>query len=405
MGQVYSHAEVTLVAASGSNASCGLPGLGRVNRPVRGRYETSGVAFCEGSQHVSHLVKRTIWATRGWTFQESLLSRRRIIFTKDEVTFLCNCMHCAESWKLPWALTELLPKSRFEGILPIWGKLSSGSQRRGLMLDKCLEQYATRKLTYPSDALDACTGVLKRLETDQETFVCGVLTERHLLASGNPLPVSSPFRQEIPFAMWISWYHEERHATRRKALPSWSFLGWDGPFKMDISGAWAKKTFFYPHTDENTALDDTINSRSHIPSLAIGSVKSNDSPILLASLRITGWICEFHFEKGIERPWDNIHNVVRGNPDRFQSLLADMDLEVTASDGDEYFGLMLATDIHNASQESFKILIMKRYGDVLERIGIIQHLSSYYSTEDERSTKPRMITYFQDARRMTITLV
>lgn len=38
----------------------------------------------------SDSIKQSKWATRGWTYQEGCLSRRRLIFTEKEVLFLCN---------------------------------------------------------------------------------------------------------------------------------------------------------------------------------------------------------------------------------------------------------------------------------------------------------------------------
>lgn len=56
-----------------------------------------GVRLKRGSQDRQFALNGSLWDTRGWTFQEMHLSRRRVIFTAHEV--MCEC---AES-----AVTEL----------------------------------------------------------------------------------------------------------------------------------------------------------------------------------------------------------------------------------------------------------------------------------------------------------
>ncbi|KAK7978670.1 hypothetical protein PG988_006160 [Apiospora saccharicola] len=306
MGEIYSHAEITLLASNGANASCGLAGLGSLDRHVRARQTVCGATFQECARHVSHFIKDSAWATRGWTFQESFLSRRRVIFTESEVSFLCNCMHFAESWRAPLGMMEMISTIPFEGLtLPLYTSYGSYKHKpRADMINACLEQYATRKLTYPSDALDACTGVLKRLGTDKEMFISGLLTERELLTStslnydniqnrylapyfladrvlfGTDEP-SVHSRSKNKYIMCMAWYHKDP-SPRRSAFPSWSFLGWDGPATMGMPDS--KPTYFYPLCEEETFFV------SFTPSLEVEPQRAGTSGF--QTLHIRGFLCK-----------------------------------------------------------------------------------------------------------------
>jgi len=42
-------------------------------------------------------IPKTTWSTRAWTLQEAFLSRRRLVFTRDQTYFECASMNCCES--------------------------------------------------------------------------------------------------------------------------------------------------------------------------------------------------------------------------------------------------------------------------------------------------------------------
>lgn len=87
MDIIYSHAILTIVAAAGSNANSGLPGVREGTRDVQQSIlNVSGLrlmAAIDGSYYKG--VAGSDWSTRGWTLQENILSRRKIIFTEKQV--------------------------------------------------------------------------------------------------------------------------------------------------------------------------------------------------------------------------------------------------------------------------------------------------------------------------------
>ncbi|KAF3764884.1 HET-domain-containing protein, partial [Cryphonectria parasitica EP155] len=94
MDRIYNGAEITLVAAAGEDGNYGLAG---VNREFFARLESSRIetgpdgavlmSITSGSSTFSFEYQK--WSTRGWTFQEALLSRRCLVFTENWIFFQC----------------------------------------------------------------------------------------------------------------------------------------------------------------------------------------------------------------------------------------------------------------------------------------------------------------------------
>ncbi|KAK1985275.1 heterokaryon incompatibility protein-domain-containing protein, partial [Colletotrichum cereale] len=101
MHEIYSRAHLTLVAAAGEDSSYGLPGIRKKHRPRMGRFSVGDVNIVQMLPHTSAQTLRSKWATRGWTYQEGYLAPRRLIFTDNQVSYLCNAMHCAETIRKP----------------------------------------------------------------------------------------------------------------------------------------------------------------------------------------------------------------------------------------------------------------------------------------------------------------
>ncbi|KAK4148643.1 hypothetical protein C8A00DRAFT_38782 [Chaetomidium leptoderma] len=59
-----------------------------------------------------HTIRQSIWATRGWTYQEGVLATRRIVFTPDQLYWECNGMALAETLELPMKTLHVLSTDR-----------------------------------------------------------------------------------------------------------------------------------------------------------------------------------------------------------------------------------------------------------------------------------------------------
>jgi hypothetical protein len=95
MDVIYSAAQFTIVAATGSSAWSGLPGVRKGSRHVNQCLETiSGVSFINTQSPYLDVIHNAVWNTRAWTFQESVLSRRLLIFTEKQLVYKC----CNATW-------------------------------------------------------------------------------------------------------------------------------------------------------------------------------------------------------------------------------------------------------------------------------------------------------------------
>ncbi|KAK8102246.1 heterokaryon incompatibility protein-domain-containing protein [Apiospora sp. TS-2023a] len=266
MDSIYENAALTIIAASGRDPAQGLLGVSsdRLKKEDPFRHDNFSISWVPPTPHYEILESR--WSTRGWTYQEATLSRRRLVFTEHQVYFECRSMACCESLQMPLQPPpeELKPRSGFQpfriphlfsipllddtGFAPPLHRYSNALLDAKPILDaqpspqkaiafnaytQCAERYSRRTLTYDSDSLNAFGGMIKRFESLERA------TLRHLWGM--------PFfdqRDDISpgeivdytgfFLAGLSWYHCESpkvappHPRRRKRFPSWSWTGWEG---------------------------------------------------------------------------------------------------------------------------------------------------------------------------------
>ncbi|KAF2472600.1 HET-domain-containing protein, partial [Lindgomyces ingoldianus] len=97
MGRIYRGAYSTIIALGGATANSGIHGVEQ--QPKRTpQIEAHFGEHRLVSKHPSleEELKRSVWMTRAWTYQEGLMSSRCIVFTEHQVHFVCNGMQCSE---------------------------------------------------------------------------------------------------------------------------------------------------------------------------------------------------------------------------------------------------------------------------------------------------------------------
>ena len=219
MNGIYANAQITLIAAAASDAEYGLPGVGPKPRDLQSKHQVKDISLIQVFPHSSHAVKSSKWATRGWTYQEGFLSPRRLLFTDQQVTYLCNQMCCAESVKQPMQLTGRLLNKPFLGIIPAAASLvGTIDVQKWLAASKHIEEYSMRQLSYDSDAFSAFHGILHSLEEPREpiSHLWGLLLWK--------IP-------SYAVRVTLIWYHQSP-SKRRPNFPSWSWIAWDGPVQV-----------------------------------------------------------------------------------------------------------------------------------------------------------------------------
>jgi len=225
MGLIYSLAAFTIVAASGDNANAGLPGV-RADRNIDQKLVRVGervlLAAVDGHDYYGG-IKKWSWATRAWTMQEKILSKKVLIFTDQQVYWRC--------WSSVW-MEEIVLEDVFNitfqhdpADMDKGSGFHSHKERRDNhhLYYSLVNAYRERRLTFKSDILNAFLGLCQALSAiEGESFHWG-------------LPVSI-------FQQSLCWYLRGG-GTRNQALcdpdgvdpsalsvsfPNWSWTAWHG---------------------------------------------------------------------------------------------------------------------------------------------------------------------------------
>ncbi|KAL6856441.1 heterokaryon incompatibility domain-containing protein [Trichoderma novae-zelandiae] len=152
VGQIFSHSALTLVVAAGGGVEDGIAGVS-VPREEQLSIQTETHLFTTSLLRPDLEIASSKWASRAWTYQEGLLSRRRLVFTPSQVYFQCQAMHCHESLALP---LKYAPGLNFGRVFPP----STDGALHPTKFKNHIKAYLAKSLTHTDDHLDAFRGLL-----------------------------------------------------------------------------------------------------------------------------------------------------------------------------------------------------------------------------------------------------
>lgn len=92
MDHIYKCADITIIAAAGYDCNYGIPGVSDRSRHVLDPFLLDGnftFGICPNMPSPKQHWESGSWHTRGWTFQEAHLSRRRLVFSDSAMHFEC----------------------------------------------------------------------------------------------------------------------------------------------------------------------------------------------------------------------------------------------------------------------------------------------------------------------------
>jgi hypothetical protein len=160
MGRIYAEAELVIVAAAGDSSNYGLPGVGMQSREIQRRTRLENdIEIMEMNEPDDELDMST-WAHRGWTHQEGYLATRRLVFTDTQVLYVCNQGAWQESVQRPVMADNSGYLKMFNDCFP---RPPFFEDMADQIVYDFLDDYSKRELSYDSDILNACIGVLNRL--------------------------------------------------------------------------------------------------------------------------------------------------------------------------------------------------------------------------------------------------
>lgn len=284
MKEVYMHAEVTIVAAVGADADAGLAAPCTAEEAVAAWYELVGSWWdrhasdkdsdndndsdtASRHQHNRDLsvaldtIANSVWNTRGWTYQESYISRRVLVFHAKGTYFECSkgarsmLNEDTNSWRRAkgagdldgdWTSNWLPngPNTRFLATAD-WSNLLS-------WLAHLVSAYSARSLKMPDDVLRAFGAVLKDVN-GVEWEVCqdtasqrsdDVRFDKWNIAIVQGVPFHYDINDEERLSWGIKnatlnagglcWHHGPGGNAPREGFPSWSWAGWVGPVEWKL---------------------------------------------------------------------------------------------------------------------------------------------------------------------------
>ncbi|KAF2491848.1 HET-domain-containing protein [Lophium mytilinum] len=207
MGEIYKGAHLTIIAGAGEDSWAGLPGV-REGTRVRRQHLANVEGMLLGNKKTSskNHLSRSRWITRGWTLQEMVLSKRVLIFTKDEIAYDCRAgSGRCESMHLehlpPWRVPDTMGEVEWgRNYMELGATNSAYDTFRQLM-----RQYRGRRITHDSDTLRAFSGILNDLNTTWGlTFFAGLPLQYFDCAIGFTTVSQNP-NPEFPSWSWAAW--------------------------------------------------------------------------------------------------------------------------------------------------------------------------------------------------------
>ena len=231
MDIIFSQALVTLIALSANDANSCLPGVHpNTMLPPSGSepFSAGGRLFFDPADPLGRAIEPMgarihvpygVYGSRAWTFQERLLSKRCLFFTYHYYYYICsNMAEIADglgNWGTiarTYSVYNSLP-SKIAGHLPA----SNEIHLKHIAWSSAFPEYAflilvytRKKLSYPSDILNAFSGILSLFQ--------------HRL--GGEMISGLPERVLDLALLWIHEYGAPQ--LRNREFPSWSWAGWVG---------------------------------------------------------------------------------------------------------------------------------------------------------------------------------
>lgn len=215
MGAFYASALITIVVADG-DSDVGISGLKGVSNSRKA--EQTLIPFGGETLMCPDLnILLGDYKTRGWTYQEYMMSQRRLIFAGSRMQWVCHCCHWHEEVALgsEFIRDMLDPQPEPDLILKGLPDLKS--------LRELMSNYNTRSFRYEEDMIPGISGLLSLFSRSfHGGFLCGLpemFFDRALgwCASSDlrrRKPSGRPVRDQLPHSLGN--------------LPSWSWVGWEG---------------------------------------------------------------------------------------------------------------------------------------------------------------------------------
>ncbi|KAF7506032.1 hypothetical protein GJ744_012279 [Endocarpon pusillum] len=159
MDAIYGSSVLTIAATCGNGAEAKLPGVGLGSRNINQKTEiVQGHRLTNRPWSYHQSVSDSKWNSRAWTFQERVLSKRKLFVTPQMMFFRCShtpSMMAEDLDADPRARTLVTYAMDDTGAdqIPIHGSINTETYRL------TVEKFTCRDITKKCDILNAFTGI------------------------------------------------------------------------------------------------------------------------------------------------------------------------------------------------------------------------------------------------------
>lgn len=229
MDLVYKSADVTIIAAGGRDPRFGLPGVSETPRTPQPSSTVGRHLMVSMMPDPETIIESSTYVTRGWTYQESLFSCRRLVFTEQQVYFECQTTSFCETFESN--TTDISTASH------IFNSVQDSRKYPWYLLER-LAVYSTRKLSFETDILIAFLGALRDYEDAENPIyhhwgvpmLPAIARDANYDVRRDHILLTKQTASE-GFVAGLCWLNAAR-GKRRYGFPSWSWTGWDVPLQQ-----------------------------------------------------------------------------------------------------------------------------------------------------------------------------
>ncbi|KAH7402611.1 heterokaryon incompatibility protein-domain-containing protein [Pyrenochaeta sp. MPI-SDFR-AT-0127] len=242
MSAIYRHSYFTIFALTGTDANCPLPGVEPNSRHklVYPNQKHPGLYLCKRNPSLVYSTAKALHSSRGWTFQESALSRRCLYFCEDQVYFQCQNAIWCEDRKSPLKEDLLRLKPMVHIIVSSMAGKDIATAEIFKVYWMMAYDYLNRNLTDPADVAKAFAYVAEELgrgwrftHAIPENVIDVALMWTH---SG-----SQAVRRDLGNRLPQDEDDSATHRTQVLQEPSWSWMGWKGGVNYELIVKWGGK--------------------------------------------------------------------------------------------------------------------------------------------------------------------
>ncbi|KAK7990906.1 heterokaryon incompatibility protein-domain-containing protein [Apiospora arundinis] len=180
MDKVYGLSLFTIVVATATKPSedYGVPGVNSMSRlTAQHTARLEGLNIVAALPSYNDAIMGSVWATRGWTYQEGILSARCLIFTDYQMFFRCGIDARCEDVQAESApqrekhpAKALVRQGAIDFLISDNFLQSMATHGKFLEYSMLVSAYTSRNLTYETDILEAFKGIASELNPYLEDY-------------------------------------------------------------------------------------------------------------------------------------------------------------------------------------------------------------------------------------------